>query len=83
MRFFNYFSAAIVVSLGFVPGSPAAYLSEAQQLQMYRECRVTYSDKDKYFAKKMCGCLVQAYMHDVPPEHSAPKCMKYAMNNPY
>ncbi len=67
----------------FLPEATSAPLSEDQQLQMYRECRVTYSDKDKYFAKKMCGCLVQAYMHDMPAEQSAPKCMKYAMTNPY
>lgn len=63
--------------------SKAAYLSEAQQLSMYRECRATYSDKDLYFAKKMCGCLVQAYIHDLRATQSAPKCMKYATTNPY
>lgn len=56
-------------------------LTETEQLSMYRECRVTYSDKNKYFAKKMCGCLVQAYIHDVPPVKSAPKCLAYASSN--
>ena len=65
------------------PQAQSAYLTEAQQLQMYRECRATYADKDKYFAKKMCGCLVQAYLHDMPATQSAPKCMKYATTNPY
>ena len=67
----------------FSAEAEAAYLTEAQQLAMYRECRAAYADKDKYFAKKMCGCVVQAYLHDVPAAQSAPKCMKYAMNNPY
>ena len=78
---------AISLMLWVIPAAfislPAksAPLTESQQLQMYRECRVTYSDKNKYFAKKMCGCLVQAYLHDVPPAQSAPKCTNYALHN--
>lgn len=75
-----------ILNLGFLLllsplSAHSAPLTEAQQLQMYRECRVTYADKNKYFAKKMCGCIVQAYLHDVPPAQSALKCLDYAKNN--
>ena len=60
-------------------------LTEEEKINTYRECRVTHANKDKYFAEKLCGCLVhvQAYLHPMPAEQSAPKGMKYSMTKPY
>ena len=59
----------------------SAPLSQAQQLTMYRNCRQEYSDKNIYFAKKMCGCLVQGYLHDTPVAEATVKCIGYANTN--
>lgn len=56
-------------------------LTEEQQLMLYRKCRADHADKDVYFAKKFCGCSVQAYLHDIPVERAAQKCVSYARNN--
>ena len=59
----------------------SAELSKAQQLAMYQNCRVEFAHRNLYFAKKMCGCLVQGYIHDIPVEVATPKCIGYANTN--
>ena len=59
----------------------SASLTQSQQLAMYRNCRQEYSDKNIYFAKKMCGCLVQGYLHDTPVAEATLKCIGYANTN--
>ena len=56
-------------------------LTEEQQLMLYRKCRSDHSDKDVYFAKKFCGCSVQAFLHDIPVERAARECVAYARTN--
>ena len=56
-------------------------LTQQQQLMMYRSCRATHSDKDLYFAKKFCGCSVQAFLNDIPVERAAKDCVAYARTN--
>jgi len=48
---------------------------------MYRNCRKTYEGYNLYFAKKMCGCTVQAYIRNIPAEEAGVTCYKYAKTN--
>ncbi|MCB4377163.1 hypothetical protein [Synechococcus sp. MU1648] len=74
--------ALLAILCGFVtPPADSAELSKAQQLAMYRNCRAEFSHRNLYFAKKMCGCLVQGYMHGVPVQAATPKCIAYATVN--
>ena len=79
-------ASSLILLLPIICGSmtmPAysAELSRAQQLAMYQNCRVEFSRRNLYFAKKMCGCLVQGYIHDTPVEVATPKCIAYAAAN--
>ena len=56
-------------------------LTEQQQLMLYRKCRADHADKDLYFAKKFCGCSVQAYLNDIPVNRAAETCLNYARTN--
>jgi hypothetical protein len=76
-----FFFAATMLGIGLPYPSLSKPLTTAEQLQMYRYCRGTYSDYSLYFAKKMCGCIVQAYMHDVPVGEATSTCINYAKSN--
>lgn len=67
--------------LGFAAPAEAGYLNQSQQLAMYRQCRQAYAGYDMYFAKKMCGCTVQAFIRDIPAEEAGVTCFKYAKFN--
>ena len=71
--------AAIIFSQA--TGANADALTTGQQLEMYRNCRKTYEGYNLYFAKKMCGCTVQAYVNDIPAEKAGLTCYKYAKTN--
>jgi hypothetical protein len=72
-----------VAAIIFSPatGVKAGALTTGQQLEMYRNCRKTYEGYNLYFAKKMCGCTVQAYVNDIPAEKAGIICNKYAKTN--
>lgn len=72
-------SVAIIISQA--SATKAGALTNGQQLEMYRNCRKTYGGYDLYFAKKMCGCTVQAYINDIPAEKAGITCYKYAKTN--
>ena len=71
----------LISVLTFGSASQAAPLTTSQQLAMYQQCRQTYAGYDTYFAKKMCGCTVQAYMRDIPATEAGMTCLRYAKFN--
>lgn len=72
-------ATAVMWESGLV--AKAGPLTTSQQLQMYRNCRKTYEGYNLYFAKKMCGCTVQAYIRNIPAEEAGVTCYKYAKTN--
>lgn len=76
-------TAAVFVSatIGTTLDCKAGELTTAQQLEMYRNCRKAYEGYNLYFAKKMCGCTVQAYIRNIPAEEAGATCYKYAKTN--
>ena len=75
------FALAFALICGMATPALAKPLSQQEQLNMYRYCRATYSDRNVYFAKKMCGCVVQAYMRDIPVGEATLTCNRYASYN--
>lgn len=68
----NYFTQGISKSLavvafisGIAADGKAAQLIMCQQLEMCRNCAITYKDRSAQFASRMCGCNVGAYMGNI------------------
>jgi hypothetical protein len=59
----------------------AAQLTMSQQLEMYRNCVITYKDNSARFADGMCSCTVGTYMRNIPAKKPGTSAIRMQMRN--